>query len=80
MTKTAVLLIGLALTATLGARSAMAGQAAATKAPIPILYASARNQEPPDPCISFHGRAHAHCVAGLAAGKRRHNRLDPYKN
>ena len=42
---------------------------------------SLRNHEPPDPCLRFHERrAHAHCVASLSAGKRRHERLDPYKN
>jgi hypothetical protein len=40
-----------------------------------------RTYEPPDPCLQFHGRrAHAHCVSGLTSGKRRHDRLDPYKN
>jgi len=41
----------------------------------------ARTYEPPDPCVGFHDRrAHAHCVAGLTSGRRRRDRLDPYKN
>jgi hypothetical protein len=42
---------------------------------------NARTYEPPDPCLKFHERrAHAHCVSTLASPKRRHDRLDPYKN
>jgi hypothetical protein len=41
----------------------------------------ARSYEPPDPCKRFHDRrSHAHCVASLTSGRRRHDRLDPYKN
>ena len=40
-----------------------------------------RTYQPPDPCRKFHGRrAHAHCVSALASARRRHDRLDPYKN
>ena len=89
MTKAAVLLIALVLAATLGPRSAVAAQ---TKDPITIHHrassraafttlAAYRNFEPPDPCVKFHQRrAHAHCVSSLASNKRRHDRLDPYKN
>jgi hypothetical protein len=78
MTKTARLIIGLAMAAALSAGSAVAGPGAPT-----TIYrnaSSVRNQEPPDPCIAFHGRSHAHCVARLEARKRRHGRIDPYKN
>ncbi|HLI66313.1 MAG TPA: hypothetical protein VKU90_08095 [Caulobacteraceae bacterium] len=89
MTKTAQLLIGLVAAAALGPGSAVAAQ---TKDPITIrlsgtphasrtALAAYRNLEPPDPCLKFHQRrAHAHCVSSLAAEKRRHDRLDPYKN